>query len=158
MPFNNILPQVRSIKLDAFLCIARFPKQTTMDVMFVNGMFLMNCRIQIMGRSRDRPCSCCCSGVVWTRTTGLIVPTVLQVCWKKRVFQTAFLRQIVFKSLGNISFGFFCLALWYAQACSTHLDSVWVLMAVGAGWCRWLGVCWQCNPSEREGQWDCQQF
>ena len=49
MPFNNILPQVQSIKVDAFLCIARFPKQNTMKVMVVNGMFLISGRMKNIG-------------------------------------------------------------------------------------------------------------
>ena len=49
MPFNNILPQVQSIKVDAFLCIARFPKQNTIEVMIVHGMFLLSCRIKHIG-------------------------------------------------------------------------------------------------------------
>ena len=44
MPFNNILPQVQSINIDAFLASARFPKQNTIEVMAVNGMFLLSCR------------------------------------------------------------------------------------------------------------------
>ena len=46
---------------------------------------------------------------------------------------------------------FLCLVLWEAHASSIHLDgSVWVCMAVDAGWCRWLGVDW-----ERVSNWPC---
>ena len=54
MPFNNILRHVQSIKIDAFLSSARFPKQNTIRVMVVNGMFLQSCRIKVLGKSCDR--------------------------------------------------------------------------------------------------------
>ena len=34
--------------------IACFPKQSTIKVMAVNGMFLISCRIRILGNSCDR--------------------------------------------------------------------------------------------------------
>jgi len=46
IPFNNVLPQVQSIKVDVFLSIALFSKQNTIEVMFVTGMFLQSCRIK----------------------------------------------------------------------------------------------------------------
>ena len=54
MPFNSIPPQVQSINIDAFLSSARFPKQNTIRVMDVNGMFLQSCRIKIVGKICDR--------------------------------------------------------------------------------------------------------
>ena len=54
IPFNNILPQVQSIKVDVFLSIALFSKQNTMEVMVVNGMFFLSCRINILDKSCDR--------------------------------------------------------------------------------------------------------
>ena len=78
MTFNNILPQVQSIKVDAFLSSARFPKQNTIEVMVVHGMLLISCRIKMWARYvidsiligtffvLFRSC--------WGRYTGLIVP------------------------------------------------------------------------------------
>ena len=56
MPFNSIPPQVQSINIDAFLSSARFPKESTIKVMGVNGMFFLSCRIKILGMSCDRQC------------------------------------------------------------------------------------------------------
>ena len=50
MPFNDILPQVQSINIAAFLSSALFPKQNTIRVMVVNGMFLISCRIKYWAR------------------------------------------------------------------------------------------------------------
>ena len=71
MPFNIIPPQVQSKKLMHFLTSARFPRQNTIRVIIVHGMFLLSCRIKILGKICDRQY---CSGVVWGRYTGLIVP------------------------------------------------------------------------------------
>ena len=56
MPFNNILPQVQSRKMDAFLSSARFPKQSTSEIIVVHGMFLRSSRIKMMGNICDRQC------------------------------------------------------------------------------------------------------
>ena len=56
MPFNDILPRVQSINIAAFLSSALFPKQNTIRVMVVHGMFLLSCRIKVLGKICDRQC------------------------------------------------------------------------------------------------------
>ena len=41
------------VRVDAFLSSALFPKQNTIRVMVVHGMFLLSCRIKIVGMSCD---------------------------------------------------------------------------------------------------------
>ena len=77
--FNNILPQVQSIKVDAFLSSARFPKQSTIKVMVVNGMFFLSCRIKYWARVEINSVSLIDTFFVLFRSfrgrcAGLIVP------------------------------------------------------------------------------------
>ena len=101
--FNIILPQIESNHAPSVHCrISKSLSFSTIEVIIVHGMFLLSCRIKILGKICDRQRffwstrSLYCSGVVWGRYTRLIVPEDL--FWK-RVFQTSFLCQIVVKSL-----------------------------------------------------------
>ena len=101
MPFNIIPFQVQSIRIDTFSFHCMISKQNTIRVIIVNGMFLQSCTIKILGKICDRQSFLFDTFFVLFRSfrgryTGLIVPEGL--FWK-RVFQTAFLCQIVVQCL-----------------------------------------------------------
>ena len=68
------------IGVDAFLSIALFPKQNTIQVMVVNGMFVLSCRIKSRGARFVIDCVFLIDTFFvvfrsfWVRCTGLIVP------------------------------------------------------------------------------------
>ena len=48
--------QVQSIRVDAFSFHCMISKQNTIRVIIVHGMFLISCRIKILGKICDRQC------------------------------------------------------------------------------------------------------
>ena len=139
-------------------------KRNSMDVIVVNGMFLQSCRIKhIWARFVIDSILLIDTFFVLFRSfrgryTGLIVPEDL--FWK-RVFQTAFLCQIVVQSLGKLFWECPCsFALRFGKHMQvaytrTGVEFAWL---TDAGWHPWLWVCWERVPSKRQGQWDCQQY
>ena len=125
-------------------------KRNSIEVMVVNGMFLLSCRIKIVGKFCDRQCFLIDTFFVLFRSfrgryTGLIVPEGL--FWK-RVFQTSFLCQIVVKSLRKF-FYWQCLCLCFfalffgkhiqVAHISTGVEFWWLLAQDGAGGFKFAG-------------------
>ena len=69
-----------------------------------------------------------CSGVVWGRYTGLIVPEDL---FGKRVFETSFLRQLVIKSLRSI---FWQCSCFFALPFGRHMQVARIWTGVAFAW------------------------
>ena len=128
-------------------CRASTTRSRSLLLMVVHGMFLLSCRINILGKSWDRQCFVdwhilCVVQEFRGRYTRLIVPEDL--FWK-RVFQTSFLCQIVFKSLGKIFWQCQCsFALRFGKHIQvahtwTGVEFAWLSTQDGAGGFKFAG-------------------
>ena len=84
MPFNVIPPQVQSNHTPSVHCRISNMFFSTIRLVVVHGMFLLSCRIRHIWARVEidsvfwLTLSLFCSGVVWGRYTGLLVPPDLK--------------------------------------------------------------------------------